>query len=865
MTTSPLWCASAVALLCVGRVMALSDVPASAAFPGQTVMTGLATEATVADMNGDGIVDVLVTGSFISESSVVKVHLGIGDGTFSAPLATPVASSPQAIATGDMNGDGVLDAVVSYWLGEAVAVHLGNGDGTLMSGLPLALPSRVQDVAVGDLDEDGVLDVAATLPLVDQVAILRGQGDGSLSVLAFLPSVNSQFSAFVFVSDVTGDGHLDVLVNRASLTIGGDLFPGLGDGTFAAPISLGLTVQQALGQVTDMDGDGLADLLIMDFATQSIRIRKSLGGGGFAADVIVPCGMLPKLLQAADFNADGRLDLVATAADSAAARVMLALTSGGFAAPALLPVSTTPMGLEVADFTEDGRPDVLTAGSAPVDNDEWLVVRPGLGDGSFDAPSPVGSQIIAASQLALADLDGDGRLDVVLADPAQGEIDVLLQQPAGSSIPSSDPPEAPVMAAPVPTGVGEKPDQFVAADLEPNGTIDVVTANADSGTITVLRGAGDGTWSSSQDFPAGPSPAGIAVGDVTGDGIADVVVTERFHDQIAVLTGLGSGSFAPPSILPSGGHIPIHVAIVDLDADGWPDVIVQHANTDDITVRYGKPGGGLEAHGQVYLTTTGQGQLLVADVTDDGLPDVLVDETLGNNIAWLLVNTGNRTFAAKTPLGVELSLPIVTRFAVGDLDADGLTDIAVVSGGDRVSILTHDSPSQPFTTAAAYALSGGTTAFGLGDLDGDGGTDIVAAGGSLGTLTPLLNRADRPWCDLGHGLAGTHPSPRLSGTGTLLGGDAVQLDVTEALASAPAILIVGFSQVVLPFKGGVLVPTPNVLFPGLLTGAGGAIHLAATWPGGVPAGAEIFLQTWILDAGGPHGFSATNALRARTP
>jgi hypothetical protein len=120
------------------------------------------------------------------------------------------------------------------------------------------------------------------------------------------------------------------------------------------------------------------------------------------------------------------------------------------------------------------------------------------------------------------------------------------------------------------------------------------------------------------------------------------------------------------------------------------------------------------------------------------------------------------------------------------------------------------------------------------------------------------------WTNLGQGLAGAGGTPALAGKGQLVAGSQTKLEVTGAAPSAPATLIVGFTAASLPFKGGTLVPTPNVLIT-LATSPAGAINLTTPWPAGIPSGTSIWMQTWVSDAGGPKGFAATNGVKATTP
>lgn len=122
-----------------------------------------------------------------------------------------------------------------------------------------------------------------------------------------------------------------------------------------------------------------------------------------------------------------------------------------------------------------------------------------------------------------------------------------------------------------------------------------------------------------------------------------------------------------------------------------------------------------------------------------------------------------------------------------------------------------------------------------------------------------------PWSNLGGGLAGTHGVPSLTGDGSLQGGTSITLSLDDALEMSQAYLVIGFSTLQAPFKGGVLIPTPDILIPSLPTGPFGSLLLGGIWPGGLPAGLTLAFQTWVADNAGPSGFSATPGLGATTP
>ncbi|HVQ26236.1 MAG TPA: PKD domain-containing protein [Planctomycetota bacterium] len=143
--------------------------------------------------------------------------------------------------------------------------------------------------------------------------------------------------------------------------------------------------------------------------------------------------------------------------------------------------------------------------------------------------------------------------------------------------------------------------------------------------------------------------------------------------------------------------------------------------------------------------------------------------------------------------------------------------------------------------------------------DNDGNTRTVVR-----TLS-VLPTGSTQWTDLVLGLAGFTGTPGLAGSGTLVGSTPVGLHLSGARPTAPVVVVIGFSAINAPFKGGTLVPAPDILLFGFTSNALGLLNLGGTWPGGIPSGTQIWFQEWITDPAGPLGFAASNGLRATTP
>jgi hypothetical protein len=149
-----------------------------------------------------------------------------------------------------------------------------------------------------------------------------------------------------------------------------------------------------------------------------------------------------------------------------------------------------------------------------------------------------------------------------------------------------------------------------------------------------------------------------------------------------------------------------------------------------------------------------------------------------------------------------------------------------------------------------------------------GAFDETFNGGTLGGADGYVARMllEPPtWISLGGAVAGSNGTPSLTGSGDLVGGQPVALALTNAKPATPVTLIIGVSQLGLPFKGGTLVPDPNVLIFGLPTNGHGNLTLNSTWPSGLPSGFTFYSQYWIPDSMGPAGFAASNGLSGSTP
>jgi hypothetical protein len=225
------------------------------------------------------------------------------------------------------------------------------------------------------------------------------------------------------------------------------------------------------------------------------------------------------------------------------------------------------------------------------------------------------------------------------------------------------------------------------------------------------------------------------------------------------------------------------------------------------------------------------------------------------------------------------------------LDADFKSPPRSVPWKNDALVFLYDEPTAQFGKDRALALrvtAAGTQPWGAPlvissvastksrlpvAIDGAGVSKVIWEDDRNGT-PDLYGQSVRPdgtlgagltWTDLGQALAGTYGAPQLAGIGLLSAGLPVTLSLGNALENSSVALIIGFSTVNLPFKGGVAVPAANLLIAGLPTSPTGTLALSSPWPTGLPSGFSVYFQEWIVDAAGPKGFAASNAIAGITP
>ena len=317
------------------------------------------------DFNRDGKLDFALVDYSGGGAGSVSVYLGNGDGTFQPKVDYPAGAGPDALAVGDVNGDGIADLVVGNDLGASVSVFLGNGDGTFQT--PAFYSSGdVAGMAIGDFNNDGLLDIAVTDHSQRDVTIFLGNGDGTFHAGTAIIITPTQPKDIV-VGDFNGDG-LDDLAYSITTAVAGsslsDLYVafGKGDGTFKTPVLAASTVGEFLAS-GDLNADNTPDIVATTI-TGASHIGNSLfvligKGDGSFKNAVTYVSDIPSDPHIADVNGDGKPDIIA--GGSYGALVYLGNGDGTFQ-PYTEPVIggfALTYAVNAGDYNNDGNSDLV--------------------------------------------------------------------------------------------------------------------------------------------------------------------------------------------------------------------------------------------------------------------------------------------------------------------------------------------------------------------------------------------------------------------------------------------------------------------------------------------------------------------------
>ena len=469
------------------------------------------------------------------------LSLQIAIPTFIAAPSPQTGLDPQSLATGDINGDGIADMVILNEDDNTISVLLGNGDGTFRAGTTLTFDrssALFGQIILGDFNEDGVLDLAAAA------------GGGIVIV------------------------------------------PGVGDGTFLAPVTQLLDLGTLSAVTGDFNQDGHADLAVLTQDDDNQAVVNVLLGKGDNTFTQLP-----------------------------------GINLGGSPAASIF----------AGDFNADGSPDLVI----PTSN--GVAILTGLGDGTFSQRASIDTSAVFPTSVAIGDVNNDGKVDLIVTD---------------------------------------------AGNVGGTGALDIFTGN------------GDGTFTAAGNLTAGNRPAWVTLADFNADGLPDLAVVNLADNTISVFLGRGDDTFTALSTT-STGQVPLFVAAPDLNGDGVPDLVAVNA------VRFGDTNTGIPGSVTVLLTqlaqtaiatTTG---LSIAPGTHQVAASYPGDSTYAASLSTPTTLTGLQLTSTLNWQPKVTSIPFGTPLGALELDA-----VAVGPVGDVVpGTYTYTPPAGSVLKPGTHTLS----------------------------------------------------------------------------------------------------------------------------------------------------------------
>ncbi|WP_395683326.1 FG-GAP-like repeat-containing protein [Dokdonella sp.] len=667
------------------------------------------------------------TGASESRTFQLLVDDVIGVGvipSYAIPLASPAGDSPRSPVSADVNGDGRPDVLVLAASDDTMLVFLnetppGAGVATYAAPGVFATGDTPRTLVVADIDNDGRPDALVANFLENTISVLLNTTAPGATTPTFAAQQTFVVGIFdarsIAVADFNGDGRIDVVASHDDFSPTPGLtvllnttMPGSSVVTFAPRQDFPAGVGTWDVTCADLNGDGRQDVVVGDLNAAQLWVLLNTTAPGdtsvsFAPPQAIPAGTEPRRIVAADIDGDGRRDLVVATSGANTVSILRNTTPAGsmtatFAAPDAFAVPAHSVDVFVADLNGDGRLDVGVADNVSFASTLLFnTTTSGASHFDFAVQSQIPLAAAYPSGIAAADINGDGIVDILVSDEVSNRLLTVLGETVVDRA-------SPAFATARTFAVGMQPRYAAAADFNADGKPDLVVDNASDDSISVLLNAtaapgAEPAFAPQQVFADDDEPLQVIAPDLNGDGRPDIVTANSVANRLSVRLnatppGAAASSFTPMQTIATGvGHAANSIVATDLDRDGKVDIVAADWGLLEL---------------DVFLNTTNAGASSVSFAPRQG-------------------------FAVGSPNFVTAA----------DLNGDGFDDLVAVNLGlDSVSVMLNATPAGgplAFRPPQDFGVGDAPRAAAVADINGDGKPDLLVANRNDGTVSPLLN------------------------------------------------------------------------------------------------------------------------------
>ena len=555
----------------------------------------------------------------------------------------------------------------------------------------------------------------------------------------------------VAVADFNHDGYPDMVVaNKSANTI--SVYLSTGTGGFQSPATYPTCGGPTAALAQDLDLTGLPDIVVTcnNPSSNVIQVFLNLGNGTFdptmgdgTSNIVLGTGKGPVALTSGDFNNDGHPDLAV--ADSLDGTITLFLSNPAnnftYYTVSTLSGFGMPNGIVAANFSKSGNVDLaVTDGSTGA-----IHILTGDGTGGFTMSSSATVQSDPTGIVA-GDFNKDGAIDLAVLNSASGTVSILNGNNSGAFAVSRT-----IRVGPA---TGTAGTYLLALDIDSDGQLDLITGNTTQNDVAVLVGRGNGNFAAVQDYAVPNGPAYVAPIDFNRDGKPDLAVTQSTGGTVSVLINNtlatptnGGLNFVAPQVPASGrGNMADSVAVADFNHDGYPDLAVSYLQDNAVRVLTGN-GGGRFNMATAYPVGNQPYAIAAGDLNNDGYADLVTANTSLSSkpgTISVLMNKadGSGTFASAQTYTVGW-LPY--GVAIGDLNGDGIPDLAVTNYGDNTVSILYGQSGGGFTGSQTLPTCTNPYGVAIGDTRHSGQNDIAVTCYRTGQLEVFLNNSMMPY------------------------------------------------------------------------------------------------------------------------